>query len=197
MNKTDDIKRQVLEEYENGSKATDLSKKYGISRGTIYLWIDNKRKGLLTFDPEKKNEVLRLYKEENWTPKQLSEKFGVSLPTIYEWVRTDRINTKNNGVVDKVLQLYKEEHKTPEEISSETGVVLDIVKNWIRNSGLELTEEQMKEVEPKQPSGSLLEQIQNLREKNLELEEKIEGLEENNRYLREYISVLKKQLEQK
>ncbi len=47
MNKTDDVKELVLRAYDNGAKATDLAKQYGISRGTIYLWIDNKRKGTM------------------------------------------------------------------------------------------------------------------------------------------------------
>ena len=151
---------------------------------------------MITTNVQKEN-ILRLIKEENRTPRSLSEEYNIPIQTIYTWVRTDRINSKNNGVVDKVISLYKEDKKTPEEISSETGVVLDIVKNWIRNSGLELTEEQKKEVETLSPSGRLLEEIKNLKERNKNLEEKIVGLEENNKYLREYINLLKKQMEEK
>lgn len=33
------IKREVVERYNRGERATDLAKEYGISRGIIYRWI--------------------------------------------------------------------------------------------------------------------------------------------------------------
>ncbi len=91
MNKTDDVKEQVLQEYDNGAKATDLAKKYGISRGTIYLWIDNRRKGTLNFNQNKKDDILRLFKEDHKSVDELSKQFNVSKSTIYQWIAQENI----------------------------------------------------------------------------------------------------------
>lgn len=56
MYKTDEIKQRVLAEYKAGEKATDLAMKYGISRGTIYLWIKNEKDGKLLFTEEQFEE---------------------------------------------------------------------------------------------------------------------------------------------
>lgn len=91
MNKTDDVKEQVLNEYNNGAKATDLAKKYGISRGTIYLWIDNKRKGTLSFNQNKKDEILRLFKEEHKPVDELAKQFDTPKATIYQWIARENL----------------------------------------------------------------------------------------------------------
>ena len=36
---SNEIKREVVERYNRGERATDLAKEYGISRGIIYKWI--------------------------------------------------------------------------------------------------------------------------------------------------------------
>ena len=91
MNKTDDIKEQVLQEYNSGVKATELAKKYGISRGTVYLWIDNKRKGNLSFNPNKKDEILHLFKEEHKSVEELAKEFETPKATIYQWIARENL----------------------------------------------------------------------------------------------------------
>ena len=87
MNRDLDIKKAVLEEYDNGAKATDLAKKYDISRGTIYLWIDQRKKGMLTFDDELINSALKMFNEDNLSVKEIAARFNVTVPTVYTWLR--------------------------------------------------------------------------------------------------------------
>lgn len=87
MNRDLDVKKVVLEEYDNGAKATDLAKKYDISRGTIYLWIDQRKKGKLTFDDELINSALKMFNEDNLSVKEIASRFNVTVPTVYTWLR--------------------------------------------------------------------------------------------------------------
>lgn len=87
MNRDLDVKRAVLEEYDNGAKATVIAEKYGISRGTIYLWIDQRKKGKLTFDDRVINNAIRKFNEEHWSVKEIASHFGVSVPTVYAWLK--------------------------------------------------------------------------------------------------------------
>lgn len=105
MNKTDDIKEQVLQEYNSGVKATELAKKYGISRGTIYLWIDNKRKGNLSFNPNKKDEILRLFKEEHKSVEELSKEYETSKATIYQWIARENLELTQEQTDDMNITL--------------------------------------------------------------------------------------------
>ena len=51
MNRTEDLKNKVLSLYDLGSDATKISKEYGISRGTLYLWLKQRKNGQLNFTP--------------------------------------------------------------------------------------------------------------------------------------------------
>lgn len=57
MSTTNEIRKKVLEQYKAGARATDLAKEYGISRGTVYLWIDNEKKGKLNLDYESPEQI--------------------------------------------------------------------------------------------------------------------------------------------
>lgn len=116
MNKTDDIKEQILSEYDNGAKATELAKKYGISRGTIYLWIDNRRKGTLSFDQNKKDEIIRLFKEEHKSVDELSKQFDVSKSSIYQWISRENVELTTEQTDDANITLRSEREMNRVEI---------------------------------------------------------------------------------
>ena len=119
MNRDLDIKKAVLEEYDNGAKATDLAKKYDISRGTIYLWIDQRKKGKLTFDDKVINNAIKRFNEDHWGVKEIASHFGVSVPTVYAWLKMKEVP------LDEIRQreLYdviEEKDTTKDELLIET-----------------------------------------------------------------------------
>ena len=146
MNRDLDIKKAVLEEYDNGAKATELAEKYSISRGTIYLWIDQRKKGRLTFDDESINYAIKLYNEDHLSVKEIASKFNVSVPTVYTWLRMreerlernirvtlsshaeeDKDATEQDALVNKLIEdnksLKEENKKLREEVDLYKGLL--------------------------------------------------------------------------
>ena len=56
-NEVDAIRSKVLSEYDRGARATDLARKYNISRGVIYLWLKNREDGKLSSEPITDDEL--------------------------------------------------------------------------------------------------------------------------------------------
>ena len=56
---------------------------------------------------ENKDEIMRLLKEENRTPKSLSEEYNLPIQTIYTWIRKERINlSKEQKEEEEKMSLF-------------------------------------------------------------------------------------------
>lgn len=97
--KTNEIREKVLEQYRAGARATELAKEYGISRGTVYLWIENEKKNNPNFDS--------LFFE-NESPEQLQEKEDFSKER-HSASQLDRIKNllEENKKLKEEVELYK------------------------------------------------------------------------------------------
>lgn len=64
---SDDFKLKIVEEYQNGMKAPDISNKYSIGESTVYKWLSEfkKSKSFKAADNRsaKENEILNLRKK--------------------------------------------------------------------------------------------------------------------------------------
>ena len=142
---------------------------------------------------EKREQVIRLFKEENKTPKSLAEEFDVPISTIYVWVR----GVKKTITKDEVCKLYLEEHKTPKVISEENNTSLKVVYDWLSMSGVELTEEEQKEYEEVGKTshfGHQLGEINRLRLEVKELKEQNKVLQDSLKYLTELLNIKNEEL---
>lgn len=58
----DDFKQTIVDLYRSGKSVSDLSREYGITKVTIYSWIDNKKEITIDNESMSKEEVLKLRK---------------------------------------------------------------------------------------------------------------------------------------
>lgn len=130
MNTKDEIKAKVLEEYDSGVKATALAEKYSISRGTIYLWLNNRRTRP-SIDEAQKSEMVRLVLEEGKSASEVAKQFSVSIPSVHNWVRetmerdilfedTDENSLKDKEIISRmearIAELNEENAKLVEKV---------------------------------------------------------------------------------
>ncbi len=144
----------------------------------------------------RKDDILKLIKEENRTPKSLSEEYDIPLKTIYTWIRTEKINAEKR-LRDKVVQLYTKENKTPQEISEETGVVLSVIYTWLNYARVEIRKEDQIGLETSERdrfNQSKLETIRVLTTRIKELEERNRGLQDSIKYLTELLRIKEDEL---
>lgn len=113
---SNEIKREVVERYNRGERATDLAKEYGISRGIIYRWIKEEfpmEEEVMAISAEQKEELLRRFFQGE-SASALASEYNISRAVIYKWikqngglVKMDR-DTYNNLESEKLKKQIKE-----------------------------------------------------------------------------------------
>jgi len=111
----------------------------GLSRATVHAWIHGRQKpsSILYVDPEVRNNVIKLYVEENKSPSEIARLFGVHVDTIHRWLRRCSVPPKKrfkNFSKDFLENLYFKEKLSYRQINEKLGITT--AQYWLEKYGI-------------------------------------------------------------
>lgn len=87
---SEEFKRKIVEEYNNGKTKAQIKKEYDLSFNTMNHWINNQNSinvGNAKYSDEIKEKALQDYKD-GLSIKEISEKYSIMSGTLYSWIKT-------------------------------------------------------------------------------------------------------------